>query len=74
LGDMKGLAYFVAHIRKIWINLQKTSHKSLAGMHCYLVCIILGARGFKFVQMEFLGSGRFNFVQIKSVGSQIVMP
>jgi len=49
-------------IRKILINIQKTSsHELLARMHCYFVWSILGAR-------------RFKIVQIKSLGSQMTMP
>jgi len=41
---------------KILINIQKSSHEPLAGMHRYVVRITLWQRGFKFVQMKFLGS------------------
>jgi len=58
--QMKGLVPFWGpvrgRIRKILINLQKSSHEPLTGMHWYLAWNILGARRFKFVQMKSLGS------------------
>jgi len=43
-------------IRKILINLKKSSYDPMTGMNWYLAWIILRARRFKFVQMKSLGS------------------
>jgi len=44
-------------IRKMLINLQKSSsHEPLARMHLYLAWDMLGARRFKIVQLNSLGS------------------
>jgi len=43
-------------IRKILINLQKSSNEPLARMHRYLTWSVLGARRFRLVQIKSLGS------------------
>jgi len=52
----EGACPFWGPIRKILINLEKSSPKPLARIHWYLAWSILGARRFKFVQIKSLGS------------------